>query len=620
MREFFQELKRRHVYKVAVTYAVVAFVTLQAAALVFPATTLAGVYDVLVLVAFIGFPLAVVLAWAFEVTPEGVRRAPPVPAGDEATDATGAEDTGGDGRPRGGEGTSLAWAWALGLAVLVAGSAYLAWGSVRSTPGGPGGGTARTSIAVLPFASLSPDAADAYFAAGLSEELIHALARLGDLRVTARTSAFTLGGAGLEARQIADSLGVATVLEGSVRRSAGKVRVTAQLVDAGTGFELWSGRFERPEGELLAVQDSMVGAIVEALQVELRGGDRARIRENLAAAHPADAGAYDLYLRARHVWLQRGDPRRALELFRAAVDLEPTFARGWAGVADAYTILGSQGTLPADEAHPAARAAAERALELAPDLGEAHASLGAVFADYYWEWEAAERHLRRAVELAPSYATAHEWYAELLSRTGRSAEAVRVARQARRVDPLSEPARASLIHALRLAGRLDEAREEARRQLEVAPDYVFGPLNLGLVLLDEGRPEEAAERFRETAERSGGEPSALALMGAARARAGDREGALEALDRLREKGSAAPLHRAMVLAALGEEDAALDALEAGLEDRHWLMGTLAVEPMWDPLRDRPRFRAILERIGLAPYARRARHGVGGSPEAGPRGS
>lgn len=584
MGHFLRELKRRHVYRVAVTYAVVAFVTLQAAALVFPATTLAGAYDVLVLVAFVGFPIAVVLAWAFEVTPEGVRR---VPDGGDGPDAPAAVPVAG----------------VLALAALLAGSAYWAWGSVRSAPGGPDGATARSSIAVLPFASLSPDAGDEYFAVGLSEELIHALARLGGLRVTARTSAFTLGQAGLEARQIADSLGVATVLEGSVRRSAGKVRVTAQLVDAETGFELWSGRFEQPEGELLAVQDSMVGAIVEALEVELGGGDRARIRASLTAAHPSDTAAYDLYLRGRHVWLQRGDPRRALELFREAVDLEPTFARAWAGVADAYTILGSQGTLPADEAHPAARAAAERALELDPDLGEAHASLGAVFADYYWEWEAAGRHLRRAIELSPSYATAHEWYAELLARLGRADEAVQVARQARRVDPLSEPARASLVHALRLAGRLDEALEEARRQLEVAPGYVFGPLNLGLVLLDMGRPGEAADRFQETVERSGGDASALALLGAARARAGNPEAAHRALEELEGRGSTAPLLPAMVLTGLGEEDAALDALEAGLERRHWLMGTLAVEPMWDPLRDRPRFRAILDRLGLAPHAR-----------------
>lgn len=575
-RRLFDDLRRRKVFRVAAVYAAVAFVVVQAAAYVFPALLLPEwALRVLVVLALFGFPVALVLAWAFEVTPEGVRR------------------------------TSASWlrpAWLFAAGLVLAGAAWWGW-SARQPDGEAAAGASRTSsVAVLPFASRSPDPDDAYFASGLSDELIHWLVRVRGLKVTARTSAFALEGAGLEARQIGDSLGVGAVLEGSVRRSGGRIRVTAQLVDAGSGFQLWSGSFERPEGDVLAVQDSIVRAIVDALEVEMAAGDGGR-REH-GTDGPDDPEAYDLYLRGRHVWLQRGEPRRALELFREAVDRDPAFARAWAGLADAYTILGSRGDLPPDEAHPAARAAAERAVGLDPRLGEAHAALAAALADYYWEWEAARRHLDRAVELAPSYATGHELRAELLSRIGRHREAVRAARRARELDPLSEPARASLIHALRLAGRHREALREARRQRDAAPEYPYADLNLGLVLLDMGRAPEAAGAFRRAVERQGEAATPLALLGVARARSGRREAARSILARLagREAGGAAPVHAAFVHTALGEAEAALDALEAGLEERHWLMGTLASEPVWTPLRGRPRFGEILRRVGLARYA------------------
>lgn len=593
-RRFASELKRRKVYRVAVTYAVVSFVTLQAAALIFPATTLEGIYDVLVVVAFVGFPIAVVLAWAFELTPEGVRRVPEV--GEEERPEA---DDGPVDRP---PGPALGWRGVMGIALLLAAAVYGSRVWIAEARDGITEEEARpATIAVLPFASLSPASDDEYFATGLSDELIHSLARIGGLQVTGRTSAFALGGRGLEARQIADSLGVAHLLEGSVRRSDGRLRVTAQLVDARSGFELWSGRFERPEGEVLVVQDSIVRAIVDALQVELGSDEHNRIRKGPARTRPADPEAYELYMKGRHVWLQRGDLERALELFRQAADLDPTFARAWAGMADAFTILGSRGRLPAEEAHNSARAAARRALELDPDLGEAHVSMAAVLADYDWDWAAAERHYRQAVELAPSYATARQWQAELLLRHGRFEEAIAAARTARRLDPLSEPARASLIHALRVAGRHDEALKEARRQRQVSPGYAPGHLNLGLVLLTMGAPREAAEELEAFARATGRESTAISLLGAARARAGDTAGARELLDELRgleSRLSVAPILPAYILAALGEEDAALDSLERGLVERHWLMGTLAVDPFWDPLRDHRRFRALLEKMKL----------------------
>jgi serine/threonine protein kinase/tetratricopeptide (TPR) repeat protein len=453
------------------------------------------------------------------------------------------------------------------------------------------------SIAILPFQNLSPDPDQDYFCDGMAEELIGALARIPGLRVAARTSAFQFKGRSEDVRRIGESLGVETVLEGSVRRSGNRLRLTAQLVSAADGYHLWAERYEREMRDVFALQDEIGAAIVQALEIALAGGGAAQG----GPRRPERLEAYDLVLQGRYHLNQRraGALRQAVERFERAIAVEPTYALAWAGLADCYTVMVVPlAQTPPDEMFPRARAAAEKALALDPASGEAHASLAVVRFWFEHDPSGAEAELRRAIELAPSYAVARVWYAQVLVSLGRHEEARMHAAAGQQIDPLS-----SLVHALAATvaywGRdYLLAIENARRAQDLDPEFGQSPLGTALAAL--GRHEEALVELRRAESASGGAAFFLALVGWALGVAGRRDEAREVVRRLEERSQdefVMPLFFAWVHIGLGDREAAFDWLEEACRQRSFRIHLL-VDPIYDPVRPDARFGDLLRRIGF----------------------
>jgi adenylate cyclase len=444
------ELKRRKVFRVAAVYGAAAFVVIRAADIVFPSLSLpAWTVTLVVALALLGLPLALVLAWAFDATPEGVRRTEPASAHELAAIVA---------QPR-------ARRWPAGIGAL-AGIALLAggtWWTVGRGAGAPA--AAYDSIAVLPFVNLSGDPENEYFGDGLAEELLNALAGIEGLKVAARTSAFAFKGTSTDVRTIGDTLRVATVLEGSVRRSADRIRITAQLIDARSGYHLWSETYDRPLTELFAVQDAITGEIVTALAVRLTGGSRA---DGLHRGGTTDLEAYDLYLLGRQKWATREIPllHEAVEHFEQAIARDSSFALAWSGFADAIDALAWRRVPVALERVDEAKDAAVRAIMLDPELAEGWASLGVLLAEFYRDFRFSEVALRRALALKPSYAPAHLWLGHTLLYAGRPQEALEAAESAVRLNPLS-PLGGTIASTLIALHRWDDARDAMLRFREV---------------------------------------------------------------------------------------------------------------------------------------------------------
>ena len=453
------------------------------------------------------------------------------------------------------------------------------------------------SIAILPFQNLSPDPDQDYFCDGMAEELISALARIPGLRVAARTSAFQFKGRSEDVRRIGESLGVDTVLEGSVRKSGNRLRLTAQLVSAADGYHLWAERYEREMRDVFALQDEIGSAIVQALEIALAGGGAAPS----GPRRPEHLEAYDLVLQGRYHLNQRraGALRKAVERFEQAIAIEPTYALAWAGLADCCTVMVVPlAQTPPDEMFPRARAAAEKALALDPAAGEAHASLALVRFWFEHDPIGAEAELRRAIELAPSYAVARVWYAQVLVSLGRHEEARQHAAAAQHVDPLSP-----LVHTLAAtvtywARDYLLAIDNARRAQDLDPQFGQSPLGTALATL--GRHEEALVELRRAEAASGGAAFFLALVGWALGIAGRPDDAREVARRLEERSRGEfvmPLFFAWVYIGMGDREAAFDWLEKACRQRSFRIHLL-VDPIYDPVRPDPRFGDLLRRIGF----------------------
>lgn len=454
------------------------------------------------------------------------------------------------------------------------------------------------SIAVLPFADMSPGQDQAYFSDGIAEELLNALARIEGLRVAARTSSFQFKGKNQDVRGIGEELGVETVLEGSVRKSGARVRITAQLVSAQDGFHLWSDTYDRELADIFAVQQEIAREIVDALRIKLPGGETPQ-----AIAQPAsDPEAHNLYLKGRYLWNQRTKAGllQAAEFFRQATDRDPAYAAAHAGLADAYLLLGSYQHLAPAEALPLAKEAAERALGLDDTLAEAHATRGQVLRSQL-EWDSEEREYRRAIQLNPSYATAHQWYATMLAAQGRMEEARREILRAAELDPLSHAISVTVGIVLFLAGDYDAAIEQLHKVREMVPDFFTVHAWLALACGHTGRHEEAARASESLRELN--EAAAFFTLAYVHAQTGNREQALEWLDRAKERGERWAAV-AVVFAALDEPDRALDCLERAFDEERWSFFTLhrtfllyiKVAPWFEPLHAAPRFHAMLRRM------------------------
>ncbi len=419
MRTLFHELKRRRVFRVAGIYAVVAWVLTEVADVVFPALQLPD-WTVTFVVALLlmGFPIAMIFAWVFDIGPQGIERTEPL--AERAKGIPHLERVGYLGM----------------LAMAMVALAYLLYPQVFGG-GDEADATPRDSIAVLPFANLSEDAGNEYFSDGMSEELLNLLAKVPDLRVASRTSSFAYKGQNVDVREVARQLGVDTVLEGSVRRSGDRVRITAQLIDADTGYHLWSSTYDRELQDIFVVQDEISAEIVRALKVTL--GTELETPMMARAAPPTqDVEAYQLYLQARHQWKRRGEQalRRSIELLEQALERDPEFARAYSGLAAVYVVL--PGYSGEDEAPYSLKAleAAQQALSRDPTLAEAHSVLAEIAVNER-RWADAEAGFFFATSLDPTDPTTHQWYSLLLRSTGRLEKSLEEAVLAQELDPAS---------------------------------------------------------------------------------------------------------------------------------------------------------------------------------------
>ena len=467
------------------------------------------------------------------------------------------------------------------------------------------GGTAACSmirsVAVLPLDDLSADPEDAWFADGMTDALINGLARIGALKVISRTSVMQYKQAMKPLRDIARELRVDAVIEGSVLRAGMRVRVTVQLIDAARDLQLWAESYEHGMDEVLALQSRIAQAIAGKIELELTPQERVQLERT----GPVNPEAHEACLKGRHFWYKRTTEsvRRGLKSFKEAVRLDPSYSPAYAGIADSYIVDGGRylGVSP-DVAYASARSAALKAVELDETLAEAHTSLAAVMTDYDWDWEGADREYRRAIELNPNYATAHSWYAEQLSRMGRHDEAVAEARQARELDPLSLVSGMILSWILYFARRYDESIQWARRTLDLDPDYATAHRILGWSLEETGNHDEAIVAHERASFLTEGQSNFSGQLGRAYAlagRTGEAREVLKSLLELSERVYVSSLDIAIIYSALGDNGLALDWLERAHEERADHLPYIRVHPRLDPLRDEPRFKRVLEDMGLA---------------------
>jgi TolB-like protein/Flp pilus assembly protein TadD len=456
---FLAEIKRRRVGKVAIAYGAVAWGVTESASVVLPAL---GVPDwamtFLVVFLLVGFPIAMVLAWIFDVSPTGIQRTEPSP---EAAVAPQMQ---------------FRMRAAFGVAVLLAmaGLGYLLYerGLGRAEAAGK-----HTSIAVLPFTNLSGDASKDYFSDGMSEELLNLLARVPGLQVAARTSAFAFKGRNIDIREVGQELGVETVLEGSVRQSGDQVRITAQLIDTETGFHLWSETYDRRLQDIFAVQDEIAQAIVDKLKIQLAPKEQELAQRDMAPTQ--DVEAYELYLQGRSIWKRRGEDnlKRAIEMYQSAIVRDPGFARAHAALASAYVVLPGY-TQEADDEQKfieMAEQSARQALALDPKIGEAHAVLAQINSEKGNLLDA-ESGFFFAISLEPNEPTPHHWYSILLSKVGRLDAALEQARRAYELDPTA-PVLASNLSGMYLMRGEDE---QALRYTRLANELGLGSGNDGI--------------------------------------------------------------------------------------------------------------------------------------------
>jgi TolB-like protein/DNA-binding SARP family transcriptional activator/Tfp pilus assembly protein PilF len=455
------------------------------------------------------------------------------------------------------------------------------------------------TLAVLPFASVGGEPGSEYFGDGLTEEIITALGQVEGLRVVARTSAFAFKRRNEDIRLIGEQLGVAYVIEGSVRQAGDRLRVVARLVAAADGYELWSEAYDRQLADVFAVQSDIAYSVVRSLRIRLAGESAP-----LVAASTSDFDAYDLYLRGRHAWYTRTAAgfERARELFVQAIDRDPAYALAHAALADVYNTLGSHeyGMLAPIEAYPRALASARRALALQPDLAAAEASLGSALMHYEWDWTGARSAFSRAIRLNPGYAEVRHWNAMLLAALGEMDEALSEMRRARELDPISPVMETGFARQLYFARDFERAEAAYRRVLQREPSYHMARLGLALCLVQLGRADEAVTALEPARHDGAGAPPAVdALIGYACGRArrtADAEAALRACRARREAGYLPADHLVAVHLGLGQTDEALAALEHAFENRSGGMAYLQIEPLLDPLRAQPRFRQLVERL------------------------
>ena len=459
--------------------------------------------------------------------------------------------------------------------------------------------TSIRSLVVLPLDNFSGDPSQDYFADGVTDELITDLAQISALRVISRTSAMAYKGMHKPLPEIARELNVDAVVEGSVQRSGNQVRITAQLIQAPADKHLWAESYEGDVSNTFALQKQVARSIAEQIRVQLTPREEA----SLKTAKAIDPLAFESYLKGRYFWNKRtGDGLKvALAYFNQAIEEEPGYAQAYSGLADTYALLGDwqYAVMTPKEAFPKAKAAALKALELDDNLSEAHTSLAFCLEGFDWNWDAADKEFRRAIDLNPGYATAHHWYAWHLSLLGRNSEAIAEMRKAQNMDPLSLIINADLAELLAIAHLADESIEQSLKTIEMDPNFALAHNQLAQAYLKKNMFAEAISELRKAMDLSGGSPTFTANMARAYVASNRRAEALGLLHNLKKSSAPGYSHAsdiAIVYTALGDKDEAMAWLEKGYEER-FNPGVL-LRPGFDPLRSDPRFQELTHRVGL----------------------
>jgi len=585
---FFAELKRRNVYKVAVAYAIVGWLVVQISSTVLPTFHAPEwVVQTLVVLVALGFPIAVVIAWAFELTPEGLKRTEDV---DRATEK---------------RGKSHAWIYVVAVGAAISIALFLLGrytatntASAARTEAVTGSSIPQKSIAVLPFDNLSRDPDNAFFAEGVQDEILTRLAKVADLKVIARTSTQKFKSAPTDLREVAKQLDVANILEGSVQKVNDQVRVNVQLINALTNAHLWAEIYDRKLSDIFAVQSDIAKTVADTLQAKLTGSEK----QMIAAQSTNDTAAYELYHKGRALWERRSGDNipKAIAFFEQAIARDPNYALAYAGLSNADILLPFFAGADRREAYSKAKEAALKALRLDPNLAEAHLALGKVLFFSEIDLAGAMREYKRAIELKPNDATAHHWFGnDTLSALGRSEEAIAEVRRAVELDPLSPVINADLGTTFFYAHRYDDSARQLRKTLEIDPTFFYAHFNLGIVLQVTGDLAGAIAEY-EKAKQLNDDLLMSTMCAAAKAQAGDKDAALRMLsdlDKISQHREVVGYLRALLYLSLNNKAEALRWLEQGFQERDGSnISWIKVDPLLDSLHGDPRFEALVQKV------------------------
>lgn len=598
MRDFLVELRRRNVIRVAVAYLALAWLVLQVAGLVIPAFGIpAWVLRLLFIVVGLGFPIALVISWVYELTPDGLRRESEVPPSASITRLTGRKlDYIIIGVLAAVVGLLLLDRLVLAPRTTVSTATTTATASDTAAVAAP----ARASIAVLPFADMSQAKDQEYFSDGLSEELLNLLARIPQLHVAGRTSSFSFKGKSDDLKTIGQKLGVATILEGSVRKAGDRLRITAQLINAADGFHLWTETYDRQLTDVFAMQDEIAAAVVSALKVKLLPQQQSVG----ARGRTVSPEAYNHYLLGLHLLRnpgRQGTFRRASEAFGKAIAVDPEYAAALAGYAVAlgyatYSPENPQQAAAAAQERREAVAAAERAVALDPMLADGYSARGHLRRIIDWNWTGALADLEQAIALNPADFDTQLRYGQLLSSLDRVPETVAANRRMTELDPLSASAWSTLGLNLAQDGKLEEARAALHRALQIEPDSAWNNYWLGVTEMRAGRPDVAMQAF----EHDDDQPPLDGVAIAAHA-LGDEARSQRALQELKEKfADKYAFQIAGVHAQRGEIDEAFTWLERARAQHELAMMYVKVAVFIEPVHGDPRYAALLQKMGLPP--------------------
>ena len=591
---FFAELRRRNVYKVGVAYAVAGWALAQGFAQVFPVFDIPNwVIRLIVLLIIIGLPIALVLAWMFEITPQGIKR----------TDTA-------DAMPESARQKKHTWIYVVVVGGIFSIGLFFLGRYTAQTPrpvtqpearpgfqseAATGPTIVQKSIAVLPFDNLSRDPDNAYFCEGVQDEILTRLAKVADLKVISRTSTQHFKSSPDNLPQIARQLGVAHILEGSVQKAGDAVRVNVQLINAASDAHIWAETFDRKLTDIFAVESEIAKTVAETLQARLTGSEKS----SMAKTPTVNPEAYELYLKGKFFAAKRtgADLRTSIEYFNLAIAKDPDYPLAYVGLADSHLLLSAYGAISPKESISPAKAALKKALELDDSSAEAHASAG-LLAGLELDLNRGISELERAIQLNPNYATAHHWLARPLMAIGQSDRAIIEAKRAIELDPLSLICNADLGWIYFNARRYDEAEAQARKTLEMDSRFVVAHYDLGEVLQFKGKLPDAIAEYQKAFDLNH-DPFSLAMLGQAYARQGKTDEARKVLTRLREEAKSryvSPYAFAVVLTALGDKAHAIDELEHGYDDAGFYISLIKVDPLFDDLRGDPRFEALVQKI------------------------